>query len=50
MDVGKDGRKMSSVRLVWDVLKASWKETECAGSVSGMFPSKLPTSPQQSQI
>ena len=29
---GEGGRRMSSVRLVWeDVLKTGWRETQCGG-------------------
>ena len=39
---GEGGRRMSSVRLVWeDVLKTGWRETQCGGSVSGVFPHEI---------
>lgn len=41
-------RSVSSVRLVWeDVLKTGWRDTQCGGSVSGVFPPELITGPRR---
>lgn len=40
-------RSVSSVRQVWeDVLKTGWREIQCGGSVSGVFPPELITGPR----
>ena len=51
MDMVEDIRKMSSVRPVWeDVLETRRRETQCGGSISGIFPPEPIDDPQKSWI